>query len=70
MNLMQAQEGVEYTIKSLELDDEELVDFLFTLGCYSGEPVTIISKMRSGCLISIKNSRYNIDKRLASLIFV
>ncbi len=68
MTLREAQEGVEYIIKQINTDDEELISFLFSLGCYSGEPITVITKRRSGCTVSIKDSRYNIDKNLASAI--
>jgi Fe2+ transport system protein FeoA len=70
MNLYSAEEGREYIIKSIETGDEELNSFLFTLGCYSGEPITVISHMKSGCVVSIKDSRYDIDKALASAIKV
>ena len=70
MNLTQAQEGTEYIIQRIETDDEELNSFLFSLGCYSGEPITVISRRRGGCTVSIKDGRYNIDNQLAEAIFV
>ena len=70
MNLTQVQEGTEYIIRSIETDDEELDAFLFSLGCYSGEPITVISRRRSGCTVSIKDGRYNIDNQLAEAIIV
>lgn len=70
MNLSTAQEGVEYIIKRIETDDEELDAFLFSLGCYSGEPITVISHLKGGCVVSIKNGRYNIDNQLAEAIIV
>ena len=70
MTLMEATEGREYTIKDIFTDDEELDAFLFSLGCYAGEPVTVISRLKSGCIISIKDGRYSIDKYLASSIVV
>ena len=70
MNLSMAEEGKEYIIQSIETDDEELNSFLFSLGCYSGEPITVVSHMKSGCVVSIKDSRYNIDKQLASAITI
>ncbi|MBE6605823.1 MAG: ferrous iron transport protein A [Ruminococcaceae bacterium] len=70
MNLKQAQEGKEYIIKSIETDDEELDAFLFSLGCYSGEPITVISHLKGGCVVSIKDGRYNIDNELAEAIIV
>ena len=70
MTLYEAQEGKEYTVKALNTKDDELNSFLFTLGCYSGEPITVISHMRRSCVVSIKDSRYNIDRRLASAIEV
>ncbi|MBQ8743326.1 MAG: ferrous iron transport protein A [Clostridia bacterium] len=70
MNLRMAEEGKEYIIKSIETDDEELDAFLFSLGCYSGEPITVISHLKGGCVVSIKDGRYNIDKELAEAIFI
>ncbi|MBE7023470.1 MAG: ferrous iron transport protein A [Clostridia bacterium] len=70
MTLIDAVEGQEYIIKQIMTDDEELDSFLFSLGCYSGEPVTVISHIKGGCVISIKDGRYNIDKQLASVIEV
>ena len=70
MNLTTAQEGIEYIIQSIETDDEELNAFLFSLGCYSGEPITVVSRRRGGCTVSIKDGRYNIDNQLAEAIIV
>ena len=70
MNLANAQEGIEYIIQRIETDDEELDSFLFSLGCYSGEPITVISHLKGGCVVAIKDSRYNIDKQLAEAIIV
>lgn len=68
MNLMAAQEGKEYIVSNIETDDEELNSFLFSLGCYSGEPITVISRKKSSCVVSIKDGRYNIDNQLAEAI--
>lgn len=70
MRLTEAQAGVEYIIRDIITDDEEMNAFLFTLGCYSGEPITIISKLRSSLVVSIKDGRYSIDKQLADAIAV
>ncbi len=70
MNLKEAKEGIEYIIKQIDTDDEELDAFLFSLGCYSGEPITVISHSRGGCVVSIKDGRYNIDNQLAEAIIV
>ena len=70
MNLNNAQEGKEYIIRSIETDDEELNAFLFSLGCYSGEPITVVSRRRGGCTVSIKDGRYNIDNQLAEAIAI
>ncbi len=70
MNLKQAQEGKEYIILSINTDDEELNSFLFSLGCYSGEAITVISQLRGGCVVSVKNARYHIDNQLAQAICV
>ena len=68
MNLTHALEGKEYMIKRIETDDEELDGFLFSLGCYAGEPVTVISRRKSTCVIAIKDGRYCIDNQLAEAI--
>ena len=68
MTLLSAQEGREYIISSIATNDEELDSFLFSLGCYGGEPITLISRRRSGCTVSIKNGRYSIDRALAEAI--
>lgn len=70
MNLTVAEEGKEYTIQRIETDDEELNAFLFSLGCYSGEPITVVTRRRKNCVVSIKDSRYNIDSQLAEAIIV
>ncbi len=70
MTLYQAEKGIEYTVKAIETDDKELDAFLFSLGCYEGEPITVITKRRSGCVIAIKDGRYHIDKALANAIAV
>ena len=70
MTLKDAIEGKEYVIKKIDTDDEELNAFLFSLGCYSGETITVVAKRRSGCTVSIKDARYNIDNQLAEAITV
>ena len=70
MNLRKAEEGKEYIIRAIEADDEEMEAFLFSLGCYSGEPITVVSRRKSGCVVSIKDARYNIDNQLAEAIVV
>ena len=70
MNLTEAHIGTEYIVREICTDDEELNDFLFTLGCYIGEPITVISRKRGGCVVAIKDSRYNIDNQLAEAITI
>ena len=70
MNLTQAVEGKEYVIRGIETDDEELNAFLFSLGCYSGETITVVSRRRHSCTVSIKDGRYNIDDQLAAAIII
>ncbi len=70
MTLKDAIEGKEYIIKNIQTDDDELNAFLFSLGCYSGEEITVISHLRGGCVVSIKDGRYNIDNQLAQAIIV
>lgn len=70
MTLREATEGKVYTIKSVRTNDAELDAFLFSLGCYEGEPIAVISRQKSGCIISLKGSRYSIDNPLAHAICV
>ena len=70
MNLTQATEGKEYTVSRIETDEPELESFLFSLGCYSGEPITVVIRRKSGCIVSIKDGRYSIDTRLAQAIII
>ena len=70
MNLTTAVEGKEYIIQAIEADDEEMEAFLFSLGCYSGEPITVVSRKKNNCVVSIKDGRYNIDNQLASAILI
>ena len=69
MNLSEAKEGKEYIVKDILTDDEELNE-LFSLGCYSGEPITVITHRKGGCVVSIKDGRYNIDTDLAQAISI
>ena len=70
MNLRTAEEGKEYIVDRIETDDEELDAFLFSLGCYGGEPITVITHRKSGCTVSIKDGRYSVDNDLAEAIIV
>lgn len=70
MNLLEVSEGKEYIIKDIDIDDEEVSSFLFSLGCYSGEAITVIAFRKGGCTVSIKDGRYNIDNQLAEAIIV
>lgn len=70
MNLTHAEEGREYVIRGIETQDEELNSFLFSLGCYSGEPITVIARRKGGCTVSVKDGRYSIDNQLAVAIAI
>lgn len=70
MTLKDAQEGREYIVRDIVTDDEDLNAFLFSLGCYSGEPITVVSRMKHSCVVSIKDGRYNLDNELASAILI
>ena len=70
MNLRQAQDGVEYIVRNIKTDDDELNAFLFSLGCYSGESITVVRHLKGGCIVAIKDSRYHIDNQLAEAIVV
>ena len=68
--MKEAQLGRQYIVRQIDTQDEELNSFLFSLGCYSGEPITVISRRRGGCTVSIKDGRYNIDNLLAEAVAV
>ena len=70
MTLFEAQEGTEYIIRSILTDDEDMDAFLFSLGCYSGEPITVVSRKKNSCVVSIKDGRYTFDKQLAEAILI
>ena len=70
MDLQEAVIGQTYTIRDIQTDDEDLKTFLFRLGCYSGEPITVVSHLKGGCVVSIKDGRYNIDTDLAQAISI
>ena len=70
MNLTQTTLGQEYIISRIDTEDEDLNAFLFSLGCYSGEPITVVSRQKSTCVVAIKDGRYSIDNQLAQAIIV
>ncbi|MBR4934592.1 MAG: ferrous iron transport protein A [Anaerotignum sp.] len=70
MSLLAARDGVEYTINNIVTEDEEMDAFLFSLGCYSGEPITVVRRVKGGCVVSIKYGRYTIDNLLAEALEV
>ena len=70
MNLSEAREGEEYIVKDIATEDEELIAFLFSLGCYSGEPITVVTHRKGGCVVTIKDATYNIDRDLAQAISI
>lgn len=70
MTLNEVEVGKDYIVKEINTDDEEMQSFLFSLGCYSGEPITVVTHKRRNLVLSIKDARYNIDSYLASLIVV
>lgn len=70
MNLRDAVEGKEYIVRQIDTDDEDLNAFLFSLGCYSGEAITVVSHLKGGCIVSIKDGRYTIDRQLADAIVI
>ena len=70
LTLKNAEERKEYIVQRIVADDEELEAFLFSLGCYSGEPITVVSRRRGTCVVSIKDGRYSIDNDLADAIVI
>jgi len=70
MTLLNAVEGNEYIIRSVDTGDEEMDSFLFSLGCYAGEPITVVSHLKGSCVVSIKDGRYTIDRQLADTVSI
>lgn len=70
MTLREADLGTEYLVRDIKTDDEEMKAFLFSLGCFSGEPITVVSRKKKNCVVSIKDGRYNIDIDLADAILI
>lgn len=70
MNLFDGEKGKSYIISDINTDDNDLKSFLFSLGCYSGENITIINKKKSGLTVVIKDGRYSIDFQLAKTIII
>lgn len=70
MSLLQATPGTQYIVRDIITDDEDMDAFLFSLGCYSGEPITVNSHLKGGCVVTIKDGRYTIDNMLASAILI
>ena len=68
VNLREAEEGKEYLIREIHTDDEDLNAFLFSLGCYSGEPITVVFHLKKASVVAIKDGRYTIDRGLAEAI--
>ncbi len=69
-SLLDVEVGKTYIVKEIDTTDEEMNAFLFRLGCYSGEPVTVISKKKKSCIVAIKDSRYGLDNQLAKAVIV
>ena len=69
-NLLQADLGVTYNVKKIDTEDTDMNSFLLRLGCYEGEPVTVVSKKKKSCVVVIKEGRYSIDNLLAEAIIV
>lgn len=70
MTLLDAEPGQTYIIREINTDDDEMNSFLFRLGCYQGEPITLISKKKQSCIVVIKDGRYNLDKMLSEAIII
>lgn len=68
--LINAEPGQTYIIKEINTEDDEMNSFLFRLGCYPGEPITLISKKRKSCIVVIKDGRYNLDQMLSEAIII
>ena len=70
MTLLEAEVGKTYIIKEINTDDDEMNSFLFRLGCYSGEPITVVSKKKKSCVAVIKDGRYNLDQLPSEAVII
>ncbi len=70
MKLTEAEVGKEYMVESVNADDPEMNDFLFTLGCYKGEVFKFVSVLSGAYVILVKNVKYSIDRELAGVLLV
>lgn len=68
--LLSAEPGETYIVKEINTDDDEMNSFLFRLGCYVGEPITLVSKKKKSCIVVIKDGRYNLDNLLSEAIII
>ena len=71
MNLNEAELSKEYIIADVDTgNDEEMKGFLFSLGCFSGENITVVDRRKRNLVVSIKDARYNIDAELGAAILI
>lgn len=70
MTLQEGTPGNQYKVTAISTEDEELENFLLTLGCYQGETVGLVSSKGSSMVVSIRDGRYTIDSDLAESIMV
>ena len=68
MLLTQANENTTHIISGIETEDEDMKAFLFSLGCYKGQEISLITKKKHSLVISLKEARYNIDTCLGEAI--
>lgn len=69
MQLSQATVGQTYKVNRIE-GKEKVQKFLFTLGCFEGEEITLISKLAGNYIVNIKDSRYALDEKMARTIIL
>ena len=70
MTLLDAEVGKTYVIKEINTNDDDMNSFLFRLGCYSGEPITVVSKKKKSCVVVIKDGRYSLDQLLSEAVII
>ena len=70
LDLTNADLNTPYTIKRINAREEGMKEFLFALGCYEGEKVTVISVLAQNIVIHVKDARYSIDEDLARAILI
>lgn len=69
-NLTCAEVHQPYRIKEIETKEKGMKEFLFSLGCFQGEEIAVVSVLAGTYVVRIKDARYSIDADLAKAILI